>query len=155
MAVLLDARQYDRIVAEARETQKEFPGYLYALRMEVTALRALGRGDEARNLAARQTREQPDHGAPVNRAYLLAVTGESAKVDALLAGDGERFSSYDRAVTFAAAGDEEQALRWFRKAVEEGWKPPPGVDPHPDLQRLLAADTDYVALVRSARTAPG
>lgn len=121
----------------------------------VYCLRALGRRDEARELAAAAARGEPLDD-PLHFAYVCAVAGEADRASGIL----ERYDKpwhpffmLDRVQVHMVLGDREAALAWLARAVDKGLRRPPNAALHADLAPL-GDDPRYRALLARMQATP-
>ena len=120
--LLVLAGRYAEGEAEARRAIEIDPDFAHSRSVLGRALLGQQRYDEA--LEAFRSRKAPGPGSYADVAVTLAAAGRLAEarqdLDGLLVLSRQRYvPAYDIAIGYAAIGDQEAALDWLDKAVEE------------------------------------
>jgi tetratricopeptide (TPR) repeat protein len=144
--VLMELGRYEEMLRRSRESQQAFKRSPGLVRMELVALRALGRHKEARTVAEAQ--QKTGQGMPYSRAYSAAVLGNEKDTRQFLKSANQQ--PYQNAWIYSILKDREGTIRSLETAKAQGELIPPNSKLPPDLA-VWADDKEIQKLLAEMR----
>jgi serine/threonine-protein kinase len=155
---LIFARSFDEAIELARKGLEFEPNSAFTLAFQGAAYAEKGRFDEA--VANLERAAQLDKSPTILalRAHVLAVAGRKTEAQKLIRHVEEEtkdryFCPYEIATAYVSLGDEDTAVRWFRKGIEDRADCMPWLGVEPWMDRFRP-DPRYTNLLREIGLTP-